>query len=660
MIRAPGADFSVLSAQGLPARKPAMLNSPKQPVVAVEAERFRHFIASVTDYAIYMLSPEGIVTTWNAGAQRFKGYSADEIIGRHFSLFYTFEDRAAGRPAKALELARNAGKFEDEGWRVRKDGTRFWASVVIDPIRDDAGELLGFMKITRDVTDKRKAQEALHSSEERFRLLVQGVTDYAIYMLSPEGIVTNWNEGARRIKGYDEAEVVGKHFSLFYTDEDIRAGMPAAALETVRQQGRFEKEGWRVRKDGSRFWAHVVIDPIFNTAHELVGYAKVTRDITERRKAAEVFERTKEALFQAQKLDSIGKLTGGLAHDFNNLLNVIINGLDILRTAPDRQTSMKTIDAMARAADRGATMTQQLLAFARQHPLKVSISSVNRIIGSFEAVLRRALRSNVRLDVVLTPNLPRIQVDEAQLESALLNLVVNARHAIQESGTVSVTTGLVSLSSNQVEQLAGGQYVKIAVSDTGDGMTPDVIARAIEPFFTTKEVGTGTGLGLSQVYGLVQQSNGGMQIQSTPGTGTTVTLYFPALEADSVTAPAPKDANEKALIVDDQPDVLEMAVNLFSSLGYDVLSANNSEQALEILRRTPDIVILFSDVVMPGMSGTQLAKAALLHIPTLKVILASGYVDASLAEEDKDLEQFQLIAKPYRLSDIIKKLKVLS
>jgi PAS domain S-box-containing protein len=532
--------------------------------------------------------------------------------------------------------------------------------VVIDPIRDDAGELLGFMKITRDVTDKRKAQEALHSSEERFRLLVQGVTDYAIYMLSPEGIVTNWNEGARRIKGYEEAEVVGKHFSLFYTDEDVRAGMPAVALETVRQQGRFEKEGWRVRKDGSRFWAHVVIDPIFNTAHELVGYAKVTRDITERRKAAEVFERTKEALFQAQKLDSIGKLTGGLAHDFNNLLNVIINGLDILRTTPDRQTSMKTIDAMARAADRGATMTQQLLAFARQHPLKVSISSVNRIIGSFEAVLRRALRSNVRLDVFLTPNLPRIQVDEAQLESALLNLVVNARHAIRESGTVSVTTGLVSLSSNQVEQLASGQYVKIAVSDTGDGMTPDIIARAIEPFFTTKEVGTGTGLGLSQVYGLVQQSNGGMQIESTPGTGTTVALYFPVLEADDATAPAPKDANEKALIVDDQPDVLEMAVNLFSSLGYDVLSANNSEQALEILRRTPDIAILFSDVVMPGMSGTQLAKAALLHIPTLKVILASGYVDASLSEEDKDLEQFQLIAKPYRLSDIIKKLKVLS
>lgn len=637
-----------------------MLNSPKQPVAAVEAERFRHFIASVTDYAIYVLSPEGIVTTWNAGAQRFKGYSAAEIIGRHFSLFYTSEDRAAGRPAKALELARNTGKFEDEGWRVRKDGTRFWASVVIDPIRDDAGELLGFMKITRDVTDKRKAQEALHSSEERFRLLVQGVTDYAIYMLSPEGIVTNWNEGARRIKGYEEAEVVGKHFSLFYTDEDIRAGMPAVALETVRQQGRFEKEGWRVRKDGSRFWAHVVIDPIFNTAHELVGYAKVTRDITERRKAAEVFERTKEALFQAQKLDSIGKLTGGLAHDFNNLLNVIINGLDILRTAPDRQTSMKTIDAMARAADRGSSMTKQLLAFARQQPLKVSNSSVNRVIGSFEAVLRRALRSNVRLDVALTQIVPRIQVDEAQLESALLNLVVNARDAIQESGTVSVTTSLVSLSSNQVDQLARGQYVKIAVSDTGDGMTPDVIARAIEPFFTTKEVGTGTGLGLSQVYGLVQQSNGGMQIESTPGTGTTVALYFPALEAEDATATAPGDANEKVLLVDDQPDVLEMAVNLFSSLGYDVLSANNAEQALEILRRTPDIAILFSDVVMPGISGTQLAKAALLHIPTLKVILASGYVGSSLAEEDTDLEQFQLIAKPYRLSDIIKKLKLLS
>jgi PAS domain S-box-containing protein len=621
------------------------------PASAIEAERLRLFISSVTDYAIYTLSPEGIVTSWNAGAERFKGYREEEILGQHFSRFYSEEDRAAHRPERALAAARDAGRFEDEGWRVRKDGTRFWASVVLDPIRDQDGVLLGYAKITRDITARRKEQEALHASEERFRLLVQGVTDYAIYMLSPEGLVTNWNEGARRIKGYDSDDVVGTHFERFYTEEDRAAGMPMYALATARRDGRFEREGWRVRKDGSRFWAHVVIDPITDSMGELIGYAKVTRDVTERRTAEEALARTKEALFQSQKLESIGQLTGGIAHDFNNLLNVISNGLDILRSTGDRALQMKTIDSMARAASRGATLTQQLLTFARRQPFTPERVRVNRIIDSFEAVLRRAVKSTTRLELELAPGLPEIMADVPQLESAILNLVVNARDAIGDSGTIVISTSLVTLPD-------AGEHVCLSVRDNGCGMSPDVASRAVEPFFTTKEVGKGTGLGLSQVYGAVQQAKGDLRIVSQPGQGTDIMLLFPALPATGAAAgPAHGGPAEKVLVVDDQSDVLDITAQLFTSLGYEVLSANNGSEALDILHRTPDLSVLFSDVVMPGMTGVELAKSARALRPAMKIILSSGYLASILSEQKDEIGQFDFVAKPFRLSDIIKKLR---
>ena len=626
------------------------------PASAVEAERLRLFISSVTDYAIYTLSPEGIVTSWNAGAQRFKGYKEEEILGQHFSRFYSEEDRAAGRPARALAAARDAGRFEDEGWRVRKDGTRFWASVVLDPIRDQDGVLLGFAKITRDITARRKEQEALHASEERFRLLVQGVTDYAIYMLSPEGLVTNWNEGARRIKGYDSDDVVGTHFERFYTEEDRAAGLPMYALATARREGRFEREGWRVRKDGSRFWAHVVIDPITDSMGGLIGYAKVTRDVTERRTAEEALARTKEALFQSQKLESIGQLTGGIAHDFNNLLNVISNGLDILRSTGDRALQMKTIDSMARAASRGATLTQQLLTFARQQPFKPERVRINRVIDSFEAVLRRAVKSTVQLDLDLAPGLPEIMADVPQLESAILNLVVNARDAVGDSGAIVISTRLVAQAAGGA--LPAGDYVCLSVRDNGCGMAQDVIDRAVEPFFTTKEVGKGTGLGLSQVYGAMQQAKGELRIVSRPGAGADIMLLFPPLDAASGAGGATHpDAAEKVLVVDDQADVLDITAQLFTSLGYEVLSANNGVEALDILHRTPELGILFSDVMMPGMTGVELAKNARALRPDMKIILSSGYPASALNAQKDEISRFDFIGKPYRLSDIIKKLR---
>jgi len=494
---------------------------------------------------------------------------------------------------------------------------------------------------------------------EQFRQFIMGVTDYAIYMLSPQGVVVTWNAGAQRFKGYHPDEIIGQHFSMFYTDEDRAAGRPAHALQVARSTGKFEDEGWRMRKDGSRFWASVVIDPIVNPDGELLGFAKITRDITERRVAAEQLEKAREQLFQSQKLEAIGKLTGGIAHDFNNLLNVIMNGLELMRMARDPAMVSKTIDTMLRAAQRGASLTQQLLAFARQQPLRQEPHDAGRVIRSFESVLRRALPDDMRLHLHLVADLPQAMIDPTQFESALLNLVVNARDAMDGRGEVLLDLAAVSLAAGEVEQLPAGRYVRVVVKDSGMGMSRETMARAIEPFFTTKEVGKGTGLGLSQVYGLMQQCQGALTLESRVGEGTAVSLYFPAVPSDGLDDAQTLASPEKVLLVDDQPDVLETAITLFSHLGYEVLSADSGAQALDTLRLNPDIAILFSDVVMPGMNGVDLGKMARQEFPHLKIMLASGYVQTTLRDQLPDIGSFELVTKPYRLSDLIRTLKAL-
>jgi PAS domain S-box-containing protein len=627
-----------------------------------EEQRFQLLVTGITDYAIYMLNPEGFVSSWNAGAERFKGYAAHEIIGQHFSLFYTEEDRRTGKPTRALQTAREQGKFEDEGWRVRRDGTRFWASVVVDPIWGPSGELIGFAKITRDITERKAAEEALRESEDRFRLLVQGVTDYAIYMISPTGVITNWNAGGERIKGYKREEIVGSNFAVFYTEEDQAKGLPAQTLTTAATEGRFEQESWRVRKDGTRFWAHVVVDAIRDEAGKLLGFAKITRDITERKQALEALERANAALFQSQKMEAIGQLTGGIAHDFNNLLAIISSSVDVLATRPQNYADKKVLDAVRRAVDRGALMTQQLLSFARQQPLMVENYDLNAVIGSFEPVLRRAGNSAIEMEIRLARDSGTVSLDAARFEAALLNLVVNARDAMPDGGKLEVTVESVHLGVGEVGNLAPGAYVRVSVSDTGSGMPPAVAARAFEPFFTTKEIGKGTGLGLSQVYGFIAQSGGDVVIDSEEGKGTTVGMYLPVVEgAPDDRIVAADDRVDTVLIVEDEPDVLDAAGQLFRSIGYEVATASNGVDAMAILERRSDIDILFTDVVMPkGTSGIQLARLARELRPDLKVILASGYPLPALREQYGRIDDFTFVVKPYLLAELAKALRAAS
>jgi PAS domain S-box-containing protein len=633
-----------------------MSEHTQQKKLLSDERRYQYLISGINDYAIYMLDPQGHVSSWNAGANRFKGYVAHEILGQHFSRFYTEEDRAAGLPARALRTALEKGKYESEGWRVRKDGTRFWAHVVIDPIYNEERVLLGFAKVTRDVTERKQAEDKLRESEQRFRLLVQGVTDYAIYMLSPEGMVTNWNSGAERIKGYIHDEIVGSHFSRFYTPEDRVAGVPARALGTAAGTGRFEAEGWRVRKDGTRFWAHVIIDAIRDEQGELLGFAKITRDLTEKKRAAEALEAADRALYQAQKMESIGQLTGGIAHDFNNLLSVLSSGLEVLAMQRGEGGDTRTIDSMRRAVDRGARLTQQLLAFARQQPLQAETRSVNRIITGFESVLRRAGTTGIEFEIDLERKAHSAVIDSARLESALLNLVVNARDAMPEGGRITIATRNVTLRDHEAGSLKAGDYVRVTVSDTGTGMPPEVVARAFEPFFTTKEVGKGTGLGLSQVYGFIKQSDGEVVIESRPGEGTSIAIYLPAVVAE-----AQEDRRthvERVLIVEDEPDLMDVAASLFSSMGYDVLTASSGREAMDVLEQS-DVDILFTDVVMPnGMDGIELASYTRDHYPDTKIMLASGYPLPALKQRHgKDLNEFAFVNKPYRLSDLARTLR---
>ncbi|MEZ0171890.1 PAS domain S-box protein [Microvirga sp. TS319] len=637
---------------------------------ARDKERFQLLVDAVTDYAIYMLDPNGIIASWNSGAQRFKGYIESEILGEHFSRFYTDEDRATNLPQRALETAAREGKFEAEGWRVRKDGTHFWAHVVIDPIWDGSGNLLGYAKITRDLTERRKVENALKESEERFRLLVQGVTDCAIYMLDPGGHVSNWNPGAERIKGYTEDEIRGQHFSRFYTDEDRATNLPQRALETAAREGKFEAEGWRVRKDGTRFWASVLIDPIYNNFGTLIGYAKITRDITERRDAQEALAQAQAALFQSQKMETVGQLTGGIAHDFNNLLTIIVNNLDLLTRNVTGARETRLIESAQRAAERGAKLTQQLLAFSRRQPLQPTLHDPNALIVGFEAVLRRACGEMVKLRLSLPSRISTISVDGAQFEAALLNLVVNARDAMPEGGdlTISLDDTVLDGPRAAAKNITPGPYVRLTVRDTGCGMTKEVASRVFEPFFTTKEIGKGTGLGLSQVYGFITQSGGYIELESEPGRGTIIAMLLPSHgdgqgdpgEEDSAEAIRPtRDTAGTVLIVEDEPAVLDVATEIFDSLGYDVLTASDSTQALEVLERDVPIDVLFSDVVMPnGMNGFELSRKARELRPGIKVLLASGYPMSALPSEGFE-EGVSFISKPYRWTELADKLRTL-
>jgi len=585
---------------------------------------YRLLVENITDYAIYMIDPDGFICSWNPGAERFKGYSADEIIGHHFSEFFTAEDRQASLPQYALAQAFEHGKFESEGWRLRKDGSRFWAYAVLDAIRAADGTLLGYAKITRDLTDRRNVELALRDSEQQFRMMVNGVTDYAIYMLNPDGYIVSWNSGAERIKGYTKDEVLGTHFSRFYTPADQANGEPERVLNTARREGRFESEGQRVRRDGAIFWAHVIVDAVYDEAGNLVGFAKITRDISQQREA-------RESLMQMQKMEAIGHLTGGIAHDFNNLLMAIFASLELLRKRipAEQEQMLALLDNATLAARRGGSLTQRLLSFARRQVLKLESVDVQTLVKGMTDLLTRSLGETMQVEVRFPLSLLPAYCDANQLELALLNLMINARDAMSGSGTIVLKADEETVTNS--DKLRAGDYVCISVIDTGAGMDEETLGRAIEPFFTTKGIGKGTGLGLSMVDGMAQQCGGMLSLRSIKGAGTTAEIWLPV----ATERPVIRKENNKhrpilvarslhILVIDDDPLVLRNALALLEDAGHRVTGAASAIEGLEILLKTK-IDLLITDHLMPVMTGSQLIEEIKSKFPELPILIMSGY-----------------------------------
>jgi PAS domain S-box-containing protein len=475
------------------------------------------------------------------------------------------------------------------------------------------------------------------TSDERFRVLVNAVSDYAIFMLDPGGHVASWNAGAERFKGYASDEIIGRHFSQFYTPEDREAGIPAIALHTARTTGKFEAEGWRVRKGGTRFWAHVVIDPIRDEAGNLTGFAKVTRDLTERREAQQRLEEAREALFQAQKMDALGKLTGGVAHDFNNLLTAVLGSLELVqrRVADDPRTASLVSNAI-QAAKRGANLTQRMLAFARRQELKPEVLSIPAIVANLVELLDRSLGDSITVVTRMGAAIGRVCIDPTQLDMAILNLATNARDAMPDGGPLTIDAREEVLAEGNRVGLPAGPYVALSVIDEGEGMDAATLARATEPFFTTKAIGKGTGLGLPMVHGLAEQSGGRLLLRSQPGAGTTATLYLPVYQGPvepGETCRSPVDSGRPAnkplsiLAVDDDALVLMNTAAMLEDKGHEVTLAYSGEAALERLKSGKRFDLLITDHGMPRMTGAQLVELAQALDPSLPVILATGYAE---------------------------------
>ncbi|MFT3725223.1 MAG: PAS domain S-box protein [Hyphomonadaceae bacterium] len=483
-------------------------------------------------------------------------------------------------------------------------------------------------------------EEQLRQSEALYRILVQGVADYAIYMLDPEGRVSNWNVGAHRIKGYTAEEIVGQHFSRFYTPEDREAGEPQRALETARREGRYEKEAQRVRKDGTRFWASVVIDAIRDERGELIGFAKVTRDVTERVLAQRELERTREAFFQSQKMESLGQLTGGIAHDFNNLLMAVLSSLEMLRKRlPDDPKLAQLLDNAVQGAERGAALTQRMLSFARRQDLDIAPVDVPGLLAGLQGLLERTLGPTVTVSVRVLGKVRAANVDANQIELAIINLAVNARDAMPNGGTITMEVREARVQEGEID-IPPGEYICLSLTDTGEGMDEETLARATEPFFTTKGVGRGTGLGLSMVHGLAEQLSGRLRLRSRKGEGTTAELWLPVAEGRALKALAPSVEKARAeeaargaakplvvLAVDDDVLVLMNTVAMLEDLGHTAIEAANGHEALQILRKRKDVDVVVTDYAMPRMTGRDLAAAIAEERPGLPVILATGYAE---------------------------------
>ena len=602
---------------------------PKRQAMAAEAkidlQIYRRLVEQAKDYAVFVLHPDGRVMTWNLGARLIKGYEPEEIIGRHFSIFYPREAADSGWPAQELKLAASQGRFEDEGWRVRKDGSLFWASVVITALHDENGNLVGYSKFTRDLTERKQHEEKLHQTEEGFRLLVEGVVDYAIFLLDPEGVVASWNTGAERIKGYKRDEIVGKHFSRFYTPEDVAARKPSEELEAARRTGRVEDEGWRVKKNGERFWARVVLTALHDSMGTLRGFAKVTQDLSERRHIQSLELATK----------NMNEFIAVLAHELRNPLAPIRAALEVMaKTAagdPAQEAMRQTIERQSAQLGR---IVDDMIDISR---VSRGTFNIERVAVDMNEVVRRAVETAAPaieagrhiLEIKLPGEALLIRGDAHRLTQILTNVLNNAARYTQAGGTIIVTAR------------ADRGYAVLGVRDNGRGIEAKFLPRIFDMFVQGREslqrIEGGLGIGLALSRKLAEMHGGSLQAHSEGvNKGSEFTLRIPLmviapLLADERGHAGPPTAvlqsiPRRVLIVDDNVDVAATLNLLLKSLGHETCVVHDGVAALKMaVEFHPDAILL--DLGLPGLNGYEVARRlnALRPKHAFRIIAVTGW-----------------------------------
>ncbi len=643
-------------------------------------QSFRLLVDSIRDYAIFMLDPNGHILSWNAGAEQIKGYTAEQIIGRHFSVFYPAQAVQSGHPDFELRVAIQTGRFEEEGWRVRRDGSLFWANVVITALYDDAGVLRGFGKVTRDLTRRREQEESLRQSEEHFRLLVEGVSDYAIFMLDANGLIATWNLGAQRIIGYEPAQIVGRHFSIFYPPDAIESGWPEHELQVATTQGRFEEEGWRLRSDGTHFWASVVVTALRDEGGRLRGFAKLTRDLTERRRAEvmaadgarrdELLDAERRARIEAQRAARMkDEFLATLSHELRTPLNAILGWTQILRrpragAQPDLHHGLEVIERNARAQ---IQLVDDLLDLSRIMSGRFRLDlrrleSADVLRGVLDSARPAAEAKGIRLDATIPLEAGTIVADAGRLQQVVWNLLTNAIKFTPRAGSVHV-------SLNRVET-----QVEMTVTDSGVGIPPQFLPHVFDRFSqqdgTASRSYSGLGLGLAIAKQLVELHGGAIVAQSEgEGRGATFVVTLPLASAiRSIDQAAPEECVQSddrtalprldqlsILIVEDEPDARELVGRILESHGARVTLAASAEEALRALDvSSPDVLV--SDIGMPGMDGYQLMRRIRSTEPKGKRLPALALTAFARAEDRKRvmLAGYQShLAKPFDVNELV-------
>lgn len=633
--------------------------SGREDLLASE-KRFRLLVDGVKDYAIFALDYNGMVVSWNSGAERINGYQANEIIGRHFSVFYPEEGLKKNKPVRELRIAKSVGRFEEEGWRVRKDGSQFWASVVLTALHDVQGNLIGFSKITRDLSERRRSEEKLRQSEDKFSKAFRSSPLAVTISTQQEGRYIDVNDAFLRITGRTREKVVGRtalEVNMWSNPED-RGRM----LQELNRTGRLRAFETAFNSSGAgRREVQIFAEPI-----ELDGIpciVAVTEDLTDTRR--------REALYlQGQKIEATGRLAGGIAHDFNNVLNVILGYCELLlQQVQPMDGSRNHIEQIEIAASRASELTRQLLAFGRRQVLQAKVLNLNSTVNEMRGMLSRLIGEDIEINTSLAEFVWPVKADPTQVVQIVMNLVVNARDAMPAGGQLTIETHNVQLDADCIHthpEAASGDYVCLSVTDTGFGMDQETAVRIFEPFFTTKELGKGTGLGLSTVYGIVKQSRGFIWVYSEPGHGTAFKVYFPrtreAVGEENV--PRPVSGNirgtETILVVEDNNQLRELAVAFLETSGYTVLEAATPERALDIaFTHDGPIHLLLSDVVLPKMSGRVLAEKLKERYPDTKILFVSGYTDDVIVRHGILHEGVAFLQKPYSRNSLTSKIRTI-